>query len=97
MLAAGHAPITARRRRPGLRRPISDPERSQKMPPREITPEAFSVLLDRAGLSPTPEQSEELRDAYKFIQEMAARVRTPRTRAAEPAHIFTLPVPDSAE
>lgn len=67
------------------------------MTAKEISPEAFAVLTDRAGLTLSPEQSEELRGAYRFVQEMTARVRTPRDRSAEPAHIFTLPVPDSAE
>lgn len=61
-----------------------------------ISQEAFAVLMERAGLTSLNEiHTEELRDAYKYVQMMAARVRTPRERGAEPALIFTLPVPDA--
>jgi len=61
-----------------------------------ISQEAFAVLMERAGLSSLNEaHTAELRDAYKYVQMMAARVRTPRERGAEPALIFTLPVPDA--
>ena len=57
-----------------------------------ISTEAFAVLLARAGLTKlTDEQIEDLRAAYKHVQAMAERVRTPRERAAEPAHIFVMP------
>jgi hypothetical protein len=53
----------------------------------EITDEAFEFLLARAGLSLTDEQKAELKTVYAGIAEMAERVRKPRGRMAEPAHI----------
>jgi hypothetical protein len=55
------------------------------------TREEFAVLVDRAGLKLKPEQFEELRQAYRFVARMARTVRTPRDRAAEPAHIYVHP------
>src|SRR5712691_5716924 len=56
-----------------------------------ISPERFAVLVDRAGLKLTPEQFEELRQGYRFVERMIRSVRRPRDRAAEPAHIFIHP------
>ena len=54
----------------------------------EINDEAFEFLLARAGLKLTDEQKTELRTLYAGIAEMAERVRKPRGRMAEPAHIY---------
>jgi hypothetical protein len=57
-----------------------------------ITPERFALLLERAGLKKlTPEQIEQLRQGYRFIERVQRTVRRPRDRAAEPAHIFVHP------
>ena len=56
-----------------------------------ISPERFAVLTERAGLKLTPEQFEELRQAYRQVERMQRSVRRPRDRAAEPAHIFVHP------
>jgi hypothetical protein len=56
-----------------------------------ISPERFAVLVERAGLKLTPEQFEELRQGYGFVERMIGSVRRPRDRAAEPAHIFVQP------
>ena len=56
-----------------------------------ISAERFTVLVERAGLSLTPEQFEELRQAYPQVQRMQRNVRRRRDRAAEPAHIFVHP------
>jgi hypothetical protein len=56
-----------------------------------ISPERFAVLVERAGLKLTPEQFEELRQGYGFVERMVGSVRRPRDRAAEPAHIFVQP------
>ena len=56
-----------------------------------ISPERFAVLVERAGLKLTPEQSEELRQGYRYVERMIRSVRRPRDRAAEPAHIFVQP------
>ena len=60
----------------------------------ELTsPERFAVLVERAGLKLTPEQFEELRQGYRFVERMIRSVRRPRDRATEPAHIFVQPRP----
>jgi hypothetical protein len=56
-----------------------------------ISAECFQLLVERAGLRLTPEQSDELRQGYRFVQRMQRVVRRSRDRAAEPAHIFVLP------
>jgi hypothetical protein len=56
-----------------------------------ISVEHFSVLVERAGLKLTPEQFEELRQAYPQVERMQRNVRRARDRAAEPAHIFVHP------
>jgi hypothetical protein len=56
-----------------------------------ISKERFAVLVEQAGLAPTPEQFEELREGYGFVLRMRRSVRRPRERAAEPAHIFVHP------
>jgi hypothetical protein len=56
-----------------------------------ISPERFAVLVERAGLKLTPEQFEELRQGYGFVERMIGSVRRPRDRAVEPAHIFVQP------
>ncbi len=56
-----------------------------------ISAERFAILVDRAGLKLTPEQFEELRQGYRFVERMIRTVRRPRDRAAEPAHIFVHP------
>ena len=61
------------------------------MPEEPISKERFAVLVERAGLKLTPEQYEELRQGYRFVERMIRTVRRPRDRAAEPAHIFVHP------
>jgi hypothetical protein len=56
-----------------------------------ISSQRFTVLVERAGLKLTPEQFEELRQGYRFVERMIRTVRRPRDRAAEPAHIFVHP------
>ena len=56
-----------------------------------ISPERFAVLVERAGLKLTPEQFDELREGYRFVERMIRTVRRPRDRSAEPAHIFVHP------
>jgi hypothetical protein len=64
--------------------------------PDEIGNEAFEFLLARAGLNLTPEQKAELKSVYAGIAEMAERVRKPRGRMAEPAHIYDFTEEDLA-
>ena len=56
-----------------------------------ISSERFAVLVERAGLTLTREQFDELRQGYRFVERMIRTVRRPRDRAAEPAHIFIQP------
>lgn len=56
-----------------------------------ISKDDFAVLLARAGLTLPEAEMEDLRNAYGHVRAMAARVRTPRGREAEPAHIFVFP------
>jgi len=56
-----------------------------------ISREHFAILVERAKLRLTPEQFEELRHGYRFVERMIRTVRRPRDRAAEPAHIFVQP------
>jgi len=59
--------------------------------PEPISRERFAILVEEAGLTLTPEQFEELRQGYRFIERLKRSVRRPRDRAAEPAHIFVHP------
>jgi hypothetical protein len=61
------------------------------MAEQSISAERFAVLVERTGLKLTPEQFEELRQAYRQVERMQRSVRRPRDRAAEPAHIFVHP------
>ncbi|HEY3908319.1 MAG TPA: hypothetical protein VGM07_00335 [Stellaceae bacterium] len=61
------------------------------MPDQPISVERFALLVERAGLKLTPEQFEELRQAYRHVERMQRSVRRARDRAAEPAHIFVQP------
>jgi hypothetical protein len=62
----------------------------------ELNDEAFEFLLARAGLSLTDEQKAELKSIYAGIAQMAERVRKPRGRMAEPAHIYDFAEEDLA-
>jgi hypothetical protein len=62
----------------------------------EIGDEAFEFLLARAGLKLTDEQKAELMTVYSGIAEMAERVRKPRGRMAEPAHVYDFTEEDLA-
>ncbi len=53
-----------------------------------ITDDEIDFLARRAGLRLTPEQRADLRGVYAHVRAMAERVRTPRTRMAEPANVF---------
>ena len=62
----------------------------------EISDEAFDFLLARAGLKLTDEQKAELKSLYSGIAEMGERVRKPRGRMAEPAHVYNFTEEDLA-
>jgi hypothetical protein len=54
-----------------------------------ITEAEFAVLVKRAGLTLSEKQRAALYEGYGYLEDMIAKVRTPRGREAEPAHIFT--------
>jgi hypothetical protein len=56
--------------------------------PAEISDEALEFLLARAGLDLTEAQKAELKTVYAGVAAMAERVRKPRGRMAEPAHVY---------
>ena len=62
----------------------------------EINDETLEFLLARAGLKLTDEQKAELKTVYSGIAEMAQRVRKPRGRMAEPAHVYDFAEEDLA-
>ncbi len=62
-----------------------DQERGRRECRLPITDEAFEFLIARAGLSLSDAEKAELKDVCDGIAAMAARVRQPRGRMAEPA------------
>jgi len=64
--------------------------------PPEISDAALDFLLARAGLSLSDAQKAELKGVYAGIAAMAERVRKPRGRMAEPAHVFDFTEEDLA-
>jgi hypothetical protein len=66
------------------------------MMPADITDEALDFLLARAGLDLTDAEKAELKTVYPGIAAMAERVRQPRGRMAEPAHVYTFTQEDLA-
>lgn len=65
--------------------------------PADIDDRALDFLLARAGLELTEAQKTELKDVHARLAEMAARVRKPRGRMAELAHIYNFTPADCAE
>jgi hypothetical protein len=63
----------------------------------EIGDSALEFLLARSGLDLTEAQKAELKSVYPGIAAMAARVRKPRGRMAEPAHIYNFTAADLAD
>jgi hypothetical protein len=56
----------------------------------------MAAFLARAGFSLTAQEIAEYAEAYGYIVEMAARIRSERSYMAEPAHIFSVPVEEIA-
>jgi hypothetical protein len=54
----------------------------------ELTLAEFTLLTRRAGLALTEAQLAAIYPAHGYVLAMAQRVRTPRGREAEPAHVF---------
>ncbi len=64
--------------------------------PTDIPDEALDFLLARAGLDLTDAEKAELKTVYAGIAQMAERVRQPRGRMAELAHVYNFTKEDLA-
>ena len=58
--------------------------------PLDLHDAALDYLLARAGLTLNEQQKAELKTVHAAVAAMAERVRKPRGRMAEPAHIYGL-------
>jgi hypothetical protein len=67
------------------------------MMPADIADAALDFLLARAGLALTEAEKAELRRVYAAIAQMAERVRQPRGRMAEPAHVYNFTAAELGE
>jgi hypothetical protein len=56
--------------------------------PADIADETLDFLLARAGLALTEAEKAELKRVYPGIAQMAERVRQPRGRMSELAHVY---------
>ena len=56
--------------------------------PSQISDAALDFLLAQAGLSLTEAQKADLKSVYPGLADMAERVRQPRGRMAELAHVY---------
>ncbi len=65
--------------------------------PADVTDEALEFLLARSGLDLTDAEKAELKTVYPGIAAMAARVRQPRGRMAEMAHVYNFTAADIRE
>ncbi len=65
--------------------------------PDDISSEALDFLLRRAGLDLTDAEKAELKTVYAGIAAMTARVRQPRGRMAELAHVYAFAPADLGE
>jgi len=64
--------------------------------PTDIPDEALDFLLASVGLDLTDAEKAELKTVYAGIAQMAARVRQPRGRMAELAHVYNFTEEDLA-
>ena len=58
------------------------------MSPEPATREEIAVLARRAGLQLSAEHFDQLIDAYGHLEQMLGRIRSARSYADEPAHVF---------
>jgi hypothetical protein len=64
--------------------------------PEDIADEALDFLLARSGLALSDAEKAELKTVYAGIAAMAERVRQPRGRMAELAHVYNFTEEDLA-
>lgn len=57
----------------------------------KMTRQELDAALTRLGLKVPEAERDDLANASRFIEEMAASVKKPRSVAAEPAHIVLFP------
>jgi hypothetical protein len=65
--------------------------------PADISDQALDFLLARAGLDLSEAEKAELKEVYAGIASMAERVRRPRGRMAELAHVYNFTAADLGE
>ena len=65
--------------------------------PTDISDEALEFLLARSGLDLSAAEKADLKTVYAGIAAMAERVRQPRGRMAELAHVYTFTPADLGE
>jgi len=65
--------------------------------PADISDEALDFLLARAGLDLSDAEKAELKTVYAGVAQMAERVRQPRGRMAELAHVYNFTAEDLGE
>jgi len=65
--------------------------------PTDISDEALEFLLARSGLDLSAAEKAELKMVYAGIAAMAERVRQPRGRMAELAHVYNFTPADLGE
>ena len=65
--------------------------------PADISDEALDFLLARAGLDLSDAEKAELKTVYAGVAQMAERVRQPRGRMAELAHVYNFTAADLGE
>ena len=65
--------------------------------PADISDEALDFLLARAGLELSDAEKAELKTVYAGVAQMAERVRQPRGRMAELAHVYNFTAEDLGE
>ena len=65
--------------------------------PADIADEALDFLLARSGLVLSEAEKAELKKVYAGIAQMAERVRQPRGRMAELAHVYNFTASDLGE
>ncbi len=60
----------------------------------DLTDQTLDYLLDSAGLTLTDAQKADVKTIHEALAAMKARVRQPRGRMAELAHVFTFTAED---
>jgi hypothetical protein len=54
----------------------------------DVPRDEVAVLVQAAGLAPSPEQFDEIVEAYGYVRAMTARLKSDYGYEAEPAHVF---------